>query len=294
MSGYIELCAELIRNILPVRTLDSNKGSYGKVLNIAGSLNYQGAAYLSSVSSLKVGAGLVSLATIETVINNISALTPNLTFFKLRDSYSKCIASDSFAELVPILGGYNVVSIGSGLSLEPAVMAFVSDFIKYFADSSTSIVMDADALNSVAESGFCKLPVNTIITPHPKELSRLLRCDVERIQEDRISAAKAASEKFGCLTVLKGYRTVICTPNFEIFINTTGNSALAKAGSGDVLVGMITGFLAQGVSCDGAVKLAVFLHGLCGELAAEKLTEYSVLAQDIVDCIPLSIKSILH
>ena len=150
MSGYIELCAELIRNILPVRTLDSNKGSYGKVLNIAGSLNYQGAAYLSSVSSLKVGAGLVSLATIETVINNISALTPNLTFFKLRDSYSKCIASDSFAELVPILGGYNVVSIGSGLSLEPAVMAFVSDFIKYFADSSTSIVMDADALNSVA------------------------------------------------------------------------------------------------------------------------------------------------
>lgn len=294
MCEYVELNAGLIRNILPARVLDSNKGSYGKVLNIAGSLNYQGAAYLSSVSSLKVGAGLVSLATIETVINNISALTPNLTFFKLRDSYNKCLASDSFSELVPVVGGYNVVSIGSGLSLEPAVISFVCDFVKYFADSSTPVVMDADALNAIAVSGSGKLPVNSIITPHPKELSRLLNCDVDCIQSNRIAAAKMATEKFGCITVLKGYRTVICTKDYEIFINPTGNSALSKAGSGDVLVGMITGFLAQGVSCADAVKLAVFLHGLCGELAAEKLTEYSVLAQDIVDFIPLSFKSILH
>ena len=113
------------------------------------------------------------------------------------------------------------------------------------------------------------------------------------MQENRPAAAKAATEKFGCITVLKGHRTVVCTKDFRFFVNTTGNSALAKAGSGDVLVGMITGLLAQGVSSEDAVKLAVFLHGLCGEIAAKRLTEYCVLAQDIIDSIPDAFKLII-
>ncbi len=293
MCGYIELSSSELKKLLPERKLDSNKGTYGKVLNIAGSFNYQGAAYLSSVSALKTGAGLVSLAAIETVINNVAAMTPNLTFYKIRDHYNKCIAGDSFSELQPVIDGYDVISIGSGLSLEPAVVAFVCDFIKYFNKISTPVVFDADALNAISLSGIDRLPENSIITPHPKELSRLLSCSVDSVQENRPAAAKAATEKFGCITVLKGHRTVVCTKDFRFFVNTTGNSALAKAGSGDVLVGMITGLLAQGVSSEDAVKLAVFLHGLCGEIAAKRLTEYCVLAQDIIDSIPDAFKLII-
>lgn len=288
-----ELNFDSVKHLLPQRSSDSNKGTYGKVLNIAGSMNYQGAAYLSSVSALKVGAGLVSLAAIESVINNISALTPNLTFFHLRDSYKKCVASDSFSELKPVLDSYNVISAGSGLSDSAAVQAFVCEAVKYFNALQTPVVLDADALNAISVSDIERLPQNSVITPHPKELSRLLNITVDEIQADRLSAARAASEKYGCITVLKGHRTVICTKDFRLFVNTTGNSALAKAGSGDVLTGMISGFIAQKLCCEDAAKLAVFLHGLSGEIASEEFTQYSVLAQDLIDKIPDAIRKIL-
>lgn len=294
MTKPLLLTKEYVKNLLPSRPVNSNKGTFGKVLNIAGSFNYQGAAFLSSVAALKVGAGLVTLASIENVINSLASSAPWITFLPLKDYYKKCIAADAFSDLKDVLKNYTVVSVGPGLTDSAAVGDFVDDLITFLNNSDKKMVIDADALNVIAQNTSDRLPENSVITPHPMEMSRLLGIPVEQIQDDRIAAAKLASEKFGCTVVLKGNKTVICSNSFDIFVNTTGNSALAKAGSGDVLTGMIAGFMAQGVSSVEAAILGVYLHGLCGEIASKTLTEYSVLATNQIDTIPVAIKSLME
>lgn len=291
---YTEITAQSVKALMPQRPQQSNKGTFGKVLNIAGSIEYQGAAYLSSVAPLKTGAGLVTLATIEPVINNLAGNCPWVTFYPLRDYYKKCIASDAFGDVLNIIENYNVLSVGPGLSDTAATNAFVDDLIKYLNKNNKKTVIDADAINVLSKSELSSFPSDSVITPHPVELSRLINTPVKDIQNDRIKYAKLTAEKFGCCVVLKGNQTVVCTKELEVFVNTSGNSALAKAGSGDVLTGIISGLMAQGVSVENAAKLGVYLHGLCGELASQDLTLYSVLATDQIDYIPQAIKKILE
>lgn len=291
---YTEITAQSVKALMPQRPQQSNKGTFGKVLNIAGSIEYQGAAYLSSVAPLKTGAGLVTLATIEPVINNLAGNCPWVTFYPLRDYYKKCIASDAFGDVLNIIENYNVLSVGPGLSDTAATNAFVDDLIKYLNKNNKKTVIDADAINVLSKSELSSFPSDSVITPHPVELSRLINTPVKDIQNDRIKYAKLTAEKFGCCVVLKGNQTVVCTKDLEVFVNTSGNSALAKAGSGDVLTGIISGLMAQGVSVENAAKLGVYLHGLCGELASKDLTLYSVLATDQIDYIPQAIKKILE
>lgn len=287
-----EITKELASLLMPHRPLDANKGTFGKVLNIAGCLNYQGAAYLSSVAPLKIGAGLVTLATIEKVVNNLAGNCPWITFIPLKDHQGKCIAGYAFSEITEIIDDYDVVSIGPGLSTMPAVSEFCEDVIKLLYQKNKKAVIDADALNILSKTDITNLPSDSVITPHPKELSRLTGLCVEEIQSDRIKAARFTSEKYGCCVILKGNKTVICTREQEVFINTSGNSSLSKAGSGDVLTGIISGLLAQGCSVKEASILGVYMHGLCGEMASEKLTVYSVLATDQINEIPNAIKKI--
>lgn len=291
---YTEITAQSVKALMPQRPQQSNKGTFGKVLNIAGSIEYQGAAYLSSVAPLKTGAGLVTLATIEPLINNLAGNCPWVTFYPLRDYYKKCIASDAFGDVLNIIENYNVISVGPGLSDTAATNAFVDDLIKYLNKNNKKTVIDADAINVLSKSELSSFPSDSVITPHPVELSRLINTPVKDIQNDRIKYAKLTAEKFGCCVVLKGNQTVVCTKELEVFVNTSGNSALAKAGSGDVLTGIISGLMAQGVSVENAAKLGVYLHGLCGELASQDLTLYSVLATDQIDYIPQAIKKILE
>lgn len=291
---YTEITAQSVKALMPQRPLQSNKGTFGKVLNIAGSIEYQGAAYLSSVAPLKTGAGLVTLATIEPLINNLAGNCPWVTFYPLRDYYKKCIASDAFGDVLNIIENYNVLSVGPGLSDTAATNEFVDDLIKYLNKNNKKTVIDADAINVLSKSELSSFPSDSVITPHPVELSRLINTPVKDIQNDRIKYAKLTAEKFGCCVVLKGNQTVVCTKDLEVFVNTSGNSALAKAGSGDVLTGIISGLMAQGVSVENAAKLGVYLHGLCGELASQDLSLYSVLATDQIDYIPQAIKKILE
>lgn len=291
---YTEITAQSVKALMPQRPQQSNKGTFGKVLNIAGSIEYQGAAYLSSVAPLKTGAGLVTLATIEPLINNLAGNCPWVTFYPLRDYYKKCIASDAFGDVLNIIENYNVISVGPGLSDTAATNAFVDDLIKYLNKNNKKTVIDADAINVLSKSELSSFPSDSVITPHPVELSRLINTPVKDIQNDRIKYAKLTAEKFGCCVVLKGNQTVVCTKELEVFVNTSGNSALAKAGSGDVLTGIISGLMAQDVSVENAAKLGVYLHGLCGELASQDLSLYSVLATDQIDYIPQAIKKILE
>ncbi len=280
------------KNLFPKRFLDSNKSTYGKILNISGSRFYQGAAYLSSVSALKVGAGYITLACPDCILNNIASLSPDITFLPLRSFNNESIASDNAKNILEKVETYDSISIGCGLSTNSSTLEFVDKFLQGF-NSEIPIVIDADGLNSIATLQINKLPKNSIITPHPKELSRLLEISVKEINNNREEVALSAAKKFNTTVILKGHNTVIADYKGNSHINTTGNSSLAKAGSGDVLTGLITGLLAQGMGLEEGAVLATFLHGLCGELAGKELTEYSTLASDLIEYIPQAMKLVL-
>lgn len=261
---------------LPIREQYSNKGTFGKVLNIAGSDNYTGAAYLSSISVLKVGCGYVALSSSPKVINTVALRTSDLVFVPITD-------------VKKALTKYDVVSVGCGLSTDLSVSILFKSLLESLSTFEGPVILDADGLNLLSKMKNVVLPSNLVITPHPKEASRLLKVDVEEILENPMNYAKVLSEAFSCTTVLKLHSTVVCSPDGEIYINETGNSALAKAGTGDVLTGMIAGFCAQKMDVFEASKLAVYLHGKAGEIASSMLSEYSVLASDLLKYIPLAI-----
>ena len=213
---------------------------------------------------------------------------PEVTYIPLYETEKASISS--LNDLL-FLQNYPVVSIGCGLSLDEDTKLFFSNFLSQI-DDSKKLVIDADAINMLSLLSYNKVIKNSILTPHPKELSRLLNVSVDEILQNREKYARIASQKFECITVLKGKETIV-TDGDQIYVNTTGNSALAKAGSGDVLTGIISGLLSQHLSCLNAAILGVFLHGLAGDLASKDLTIYSVLASDVIDYIPFAIDDIL-
>lgn len=262
---------------LPKREQFSNKGTFGKVLNIAGSEFYTGAAYLSSISALKVGCGYVALASSPKVLNTIALRSSDIVFIQLEDIKKR-------------IEEFNVVSIGCGLSTELSVSILFKSILETLSKIESTVIIDADGLNLLAKmKEVPALPENLIITPHPKEASRLLKVDIDDILNKPMQYAKELTDKYNCTTVLKMHSTVVCSKDKDIYINETGNSALAKAGTGDILTGMIAGLSAQGMKNFEAAKLGVFLHGKAGEIASGMLSEYSVLASDLLKYIPLAI-----
>ena len=263
---------------LPERFEISNKASYGRVLNIAGSDYMSGAAYLSSVSALKIGCGYCFLCSTERVINAVAAQTQNVVFVPLKD-------------LENHLNNADVVELGCGLSQdEQAVEIFNRTILNVSKD--IPLIVDADGLNilSMNNNNFLKRGFkNVIFTPHPKEASRLLECSLNDVLNNFEDSAIEISKKYNCVTVLKSHRTIVVSPDSKSYKNTTGNNSMAKAGSGDVLAGMISGLAAQGMDLFEAAFSGVYLHGLCGDFAKEKLTEYSVMAEDLISFIPNAI-----
>ncbi len=262
---------------MPERPENSNKGTFGKILNISGSEYMTGAAYLSSVSALKIGAGYVELASCQEALKVTANYAPEIVLAPV----------EKFSEL---LKQATVLLIGCGLSTTDKAKVIFHNTMEQRCHIPT--VIDADGLNILAETDF-SFEGNLVLTPHPKEASRLLNCTLENILENSENSAKEISKKYNCITVLKSHRTVVTSANGEIYHNTTGNSALAKAGSGDVLAGMIAGLLAQKMSGFDAAVLGVYLHGLAGDLAKEDLTAYCVMASDTVRYIPYAIKYLL-
>lgn len=273
----------------PKRPQDSHKGTFGHILNISGSKNYTGASILSSLAALKVGAGYVTLATVSDVANVIHSYTPDIPTLPLKEAPDGTISRENTNSVINLSKNFDIISIGSGLGLNIDIVEFVSRFIK---ENQKPIVIDADALNAIAQSDIEKIGGESIITPHPKELSRLINVPVEIIQSNREYYAVETAKSLETTVVLKGHNTIV-TDGKSIYSNDTGCSALAKAGSGDVLTGMITGLFAQIKNPFYSAILGVYLHGLTGDIAAESLTEYSVLASDLLSYIPLAIKKIL-
>lgn len=264
---------------MPVRQEVSHKGTFGRVLNVSGSDYMPGAAYLSSVAALTMGCGYVFLCSTERVINAVSAQTQNVVFCPLSDLINQVKYAD-------------VILIGCGLTTTEVAEDIFKTVISNCNDKP--IIIDADGLNILSKMQDINLSKNAILTPHPKEASRLLGVSVEEILTDTTFYAKEIAKKYNCVTVLKSHNTVVCSKDYEIYVNNTGNNALAKAGSGDVLAGIISGLAAQKCELFYAATLGVYLHGLCGDLAKNDLTEYGVLASDQIRYIPYAIKTLLY
>lgn len=265
---------------MPTRPQNSNKGTFGKVLNFAGSDNFIGAAYLSTLAILKSGAGYAALCSEEKVLNSVSQMFPEAVYLTRKQGLKS-------------LDKYTVVLIGCGLGTGWNSTDVFLKVITQLQSSDVPVVIDADGLNILSRfKTRIKLPQNTIITPHPIEAARLLGNEPDEILNNLEESAKALSDMYNCTTVLKTHRTIISRRE-EFYTNEHGNSALAKAGTGDVLAGIISGLLAQKMTAFEAAKLGVYLHSRAGEIASSDLTEYSVLASDLIRYLPNAIREIL-
>ena len=279
---------KLVFGKLPKRPEDSNKGTFGKILNIAGSKSFIGAAFLSSISALKIGAGYVSLACPSEIVPIIAPMAPELTYLHLKSDSNGIISDDNF---IDNLYTYNVISMGCGIAISEDIKKFIF-YILNNLNKTQKVVIDADGINILSNhKGEISLK-NTVITPHPRELSRLLNVSIEEILDNREKYARITSQTYECITVLKGHNSIV-TNGEKIFINQSGSSALAKAGTGDVLTGIIAGLLAQKLSPLDAAIIGTYIHGLAGDIAAADLTKYSVLATDIIDYLPFAIKLVI-
>ncbi len=285
----------LAKKLLPKRKKDGNKGDFGKVLIIGGSKNMGGACVLAGLSAYKSGAGYICMGMPKSA--HIKAVPKLLeaTSLILADT-SGTINAKATTQIKKHIKniGFDVMLIGVGLGLTSAVESIIKN-------TNLPLVIDADAINYLAKHKKFNIIKNkiSILTPHPKEAGRILNISATQVQKNRLKYAKQIANKTNSIVILKGYETII-TNGTKHIINTTGNNALAKAGSGDVLAGLITGLWAQigkqkqftKKSAFESAVLATYLHGLSADIASKKLTNYSVLATDIINHLPDSIRKV--
>ncbi len=276
--------SKLIHGLLPSRPLNANKGTFGKILIVAGSENYVGAAALTSMAAYRSGAGLVSVAAPKSVVSSLSGRYLEPTWLPLAEE-NGAIAADASVTIKSELETYDALLMGPGWGRAASTQSFMRSL---FTQKPPHLVIDADALNLLSEmDGWWKqLPAETIITPHPGEMARLAKLSTEEVQANRLQLATKKAAEWNVILVLKGAHTLIAAPDGRLTALPYKSDALSTAGTGDVLAGMITGFLGQGISPYEAAILGGYAHGLAGNLAAvSQGTTRSVIASDVLDSI---------
>jgi len=284
---------EDVNRLLPFRPPDGNKGTFGNILIIAGARGFSGAAAMAAISALKVGGGLVRLAAPKGIMDALESKLLEVVKVPLPQTDDETISPDAIRILLQHLENTDVVLVGPGITTHPETAKFLYKFLPHV---SVPVIIDADAINIIAQDikFFKKIRTPFILTPHPGELSRLTKQTPQKINLKRVDLAPQLAKEYGGVLILKGAPTIIASPEGEVYVNPTGNSGLASAGSGDVLVGMISGFLAQNLSPIEATTIAVFLHGLCAELAMDESNEYALTAGDLITYIPHAINYLLR
>lgn len=271
------------------RALDSNKGRFGHVLTVAGSLGKSGAAAMSAMAALRAGAGLVTVATPAAVLTPVAAYAPELMTEPLGPVGTNSLTAAEVAHCLELAKSRNVLAIGPGLSQRPGVADFVRRFVK---GAHAPVVLDADGLNAFAEApqelaGSRPL----VLTPHPGEMARLTGRTVAEVQANRVTTARDFARRYRCTLVLKGFRTVIAYPGGEVWVVATGNPGMATGGTGDILTGIIAGTIAQFPSrLEEAVRTAVYLHGLAGDVACANVGPESLVATDLLRYLPVAFR----
>lgn len=292
---YELMTAAWARSSLPPRPPEANKGSFGKVLVVAGSTNYIGAAYLASVAAGRVGAGLVTLACARSIYPIMATKLVESTFFLLPEVEGFLAAESAYSVLQTLDQGYNALLVGCGLGQTADVHAFMQALLpRLKRETLRAVVIDADGLNALAskEGWWQELTVPAILTPHPGEMSRLTSLPIADIQADRLQTAVRQANAWGTTVVLKGAHTVVAAPDGRARVSPFANPALASGGTGDVLAGAIAGLVAQGLEPFDAAALAVYLHGRAGEKVRDELGEAGLLASDLLPALPQVIKEL--
>jgi hydroxyethylthiazole kinase-like uncharacterized protein yjeF len=276
-SGASKKIAESARDV------NSNKGKFGHVLLIGGSYGTAGAPSMSALAAMRTGAGLVTAAVPESIVNLVAQIAPELMIAPLTQGAEGAVDLRNLERLDVLMKRISVVAVGPGLSTKGTASEFARQLV---AKTTVPMVIDADALNAfdVTRTHFFDGVGRTIVlTPHPGEFARLTGLTVKEVEADRINLARGFATKHHVTLVLKGWRTLIAHPDGRIAVNTTGNPSMAKGGSGDILTGIIAAMLAQFPdNAAEAVEAAVYLHGLAGDFAAHKMDEHAVLATDTV------------
>ncbi len=269
------------------RPRDAHKGDYGHALIVAGSTPKPGAAILAGTAALRAGAGMVTVATTARAAAVVVRHTPELMTEPLPETELGTVSPAAFdyQRFEQMSARKSVIAIGPGLGTNDQTQAFMRKVIEH---SQQRLVLDADAL--VPEN----IKAGAVLTPHPGEMARLTGKTTAEIQSRRVETARAFAQQRQVYLVLKGYRTLVATPDGRVLVNLTGTPAMAKAGSGDVLTGMITGFLAQfpQAPVEQAVAAAVYLHGQAGEIASRETGEQGMLASDLIRALPAAIASL--
>lgn len=314
------LTEEWVRKILPARPDDANKSTFGKVMVVAGSVNYVGAAALATQGAMRVGVGLATLAPPGDLLSMLAAKLTECTFLPLPSDMG-VIASHAAEKVRGGLEDFTALLVGCGIGKEKETQGFLRNLLAQSEATSRPasrligfasrvshddekgdedkkklppLVLDGDALNILAEweEWHKTLPEETILTPHAGEMARLMGSTVDEVQADRVGVATQAAARWNCVVVLKGAGTVVAEPMGKVYVSPFSNPALATAGTGDVLAGAIAGLRAQGLSALHAACGGVFLHGLAGEMLSEEYGPAGGLAGDLPVLLALAQKRI--
>ena len=289
-----DLTVELVERrdakaLLPERPARSHKGTFGRVLVVAGSAAYPGAAILAASAAYRAGAGLVTLATPASLIPALVSAMPEVTYLPLDDA-----GAGDLAAIEAALPQYDALLIGPGLGQADGSVALVRALLRSpGARGLRGVVVDADGLNALAGADWsADLPANVVVTPHPGEMARLTGRDIEAVQGARLAIAQESAAAWGATVVLKGANTVVASPDGATRVSAIAHAALATAGTGDVLAGALAGLLAQGLPPLDAATLAVYLQGNAGERAARSMGSAGATAGDVLRELALAGRSL--
>jgi NAD(P)H-hydrate epimerase len=274
---------------LPKRALDSHKGSYGRLLVVAGSRGMSGAAVLCGSAALRGGVGLVQIACPLEVQQTVASGNPCFMTHGIHQHANGTFSQSSHDEVVALAASATSLAIGPGLGQRPDVAAFVIGILRAISDKPT--VLDADGLNALPnEPGSLrerKAPL--VMTPHPGEFARLIGSTTKEVQANREELALDFARRWNAVLVLKGHGTIV-TDGTKLYVNDTGNPGMATGGTGDVLTGLLASLLGQGFSAFDAASLAVWAHGRAGDLAAQRLGMTSLIASDLLKHLPQALR----
>lgn len=276
---------EIVKNIMPVRKPEGHKGSYGRILVVGGSSGLSGAAALASIAALKAGAGLVTLAVPASLHDLMEVKLTEVMTKPLPETEEVSIGFEAVPVVRELADTADVLALGPGISTNQDTVSFVRELLTVV---EKPLVIDADGLNALAgaEELVASCKTMPVLTPHPGEMARLLGIKTEQVQNNRIEVALEAARKYNSVVILKGNRTVVCSPDGTTYINPNGNPGMATGGSGDVLTGVVAGLLGQGLPPLEAAAAGVYFHGLAGDLAAAEKGMLSLIAGDLLDYLP--------
>jgi ADP-dependent NAD(P)H-hydrate dehydratase / NAD(P)H-hydrate epimerase len=270
--------------LFPARRRESHKGSYGHLLVVAGSVGKTGAAALCAQAAMRAGTGLVTVATGASAQPVVASLIVEAMSEALAETEARTVALKARDTIAELAARRDAVAIGPGLGLDHETQRLMRQLVR---ELPRPMAVDADALTALVDhlDALRGAPAARYLTPHPGEMARMGGVSVADVQRDRVGTARAFAVEHGVHVCLKGTRSVVASPDGRVLINPTGNPGMASGGTGDVLTGVLGGFLARGLPADRVLGAAVYLHGLAGDVAAERVGEEALIARDVIDAL---------